>query len=50
MSVNKFTKGLSADEKAEIQEKFIEVIKNNRTRKKLVCIKIKVKNLQLHFF
>ena len=25
MSVNKFTKGLSADEKAEIQEKFIEV-------------------------
>lgn len=25
MSVNKFTKGLSAEEKAEIQEKFIEV-------------------------
>lgn len=24
-SINKFTKGLSVDEKAEIQEKFIEV-------------------------
>ncbi|KAI8128041.1 hypothetical protein FF38_07724 [Lucilia cuprina] len=28
MSVNKFTKGLSADEKAEIQEKFIEIDAN----------------------
>lgn len=37
MSVNKFTKGLSADEKAEIQEKFIEVSWVSKLIKK-ICI------------
>lgn len=40
MSVNKFRKGLSADEKAEIQEKFTEVKKliNLITHSNIICM------------